>query len=832
MRFETPSWSRSAPVLERRTIERAGGLATALIPASWPSAQAEAWLDWAAARGFPTDAAAPLLGGPERFVKALTAKARAARLFDAPEDAAAFADGLLASLMQGLAAPAPAGRTPPEEVEFDAPDGPARLERAVGRRRGARLAAAAAAVLQGKLDAVSEAVRRCEGPAADCSDPAVNPALARAAHAARAAGADDSAILDAITLGKTGAEPPRPAAPEAHAPIRLRLPRAALTQEAARALADAAWAAGPVEAQLSAFPEAGVVLNLAAFVTAAGPDLEGLSALARLGGIALALKAQGGEAALAVAGLHEALIAQGLAYGEAEAGAFVQAVMSALTRGAAAAEAAIPKARVRIVCRAEAEAGLMLGGVSTGAEPWSGPVGVAETADGAVQPVLKAAALEGAERLGLDLDQLRRDALGARTLQGAPGVNAEALRAAGFTDHEIGLVERALASVAGLAEAFAPGVLGAGFVRDVLGSSPEADGWDVLSSAGVPPTEIAAAERHIFGIGGFDGAEGLTEPTAAVFAGEAAIGVEARLAMAAACERAGAATRVELILPAEATPGDLEAAALAAAAAGVSALRLGRAETERALVLPPVEEPRPPRPEPQPERIVERIVELQRTRRKLPDRRKGYIQKAAVGGHKVYLHTGEYDDGELGEIFIDMHKEGAAFRSLMNNFAIAISIGLQYGVPLEEFVDAFVFTRFEPAGEVTGNDAIRSATSILDYIFRELGVAYLGRSDLASDDPEALHADGLGKGERDGGGGERTGGEPEPVSMAHFISKGFSRGAAPDNLLFLPVRAAPKAERESAAAVDVCPACGDFSLTHIGGRFVCDHCGAAPGALG
>ena len=117
--------------------------------------------------------------------------------------------------------------------------------------------------------------------------------------------------------------------------------------------------------------------------------------------------------------------------------------------------------------------------------------------------------------------------------------------------------------------------------------------------------------------------------------------------------------------------------------------------------------------------------------RRLPHRRKSYTQKAIVGGHKVYLHTGEYEDGRLGEIFIDMHKEGAAFRSLMNNFAIAISVGLQYGVPLEEFVEAFTFTRFEPAGPVIGNDSIKSATSVLDYIFRELGVSYLGRTDLA-----------------------------------------------------------------------------------------------------
>src|SRR5204863_7264942 len=130
------------------------------------------------------------------------------------------------------------------------------------------------------------------------------------------------------------------------------------------------------------------------------------------------------------------------------------------------------------------------------------------------------------------------------------------------------------------------------------------------------------------------------------------------------------------------------------------------------------------------EKVIERVVE-RRGRERMPQRRKGYTQKAVVGGHKVYLRTGEYEDGRLGEIFVDMHKEGAAFRSLMNNFAIAISIGLQYGVPLEEFVEAYTFTRFEPAGIVMGNDSIKNATSVLDYIFRELAISYLGRNDLA-----------------------------------------------------------------------------------------------------
>jgi ribonucleoside-diphosphate reductase alpha chain len=227
------------------------------------------------------------------------------------------------------------------------------------------------------------------------------------------------------------------------------------------------------------------------------------------------------------------------------------------------------------------------------------------------------------------------------------------------------------------------------------------------------------------------------------------------------------------------------------------------------------------------ERVVEKVVERERTRRKLPDRRKGYIQKAAVGGHKVYIHTGEYEDGELGEIFIDMHKEGAAFRSLMNNFAIAISIGLQYGVPLEEFVDAFVFTRFEPAGRVTGNDSIRSATSILDYIFRELGVSYLGRSELANADPEGWAGDGLGLGDRQDG--------AETVPAARFISKGFARGAAPDNLVVLPFgqkRDAPAPPTATATEATACPACGDFSLQQRGGGWICDTCGAAPSMQG
>jgi ribonucleoside-diphosphate reductase alpha chain len=173
----------------------------------------------------------------------------------------------------------------------------------------------------------------------------------------------------------------------------------------------------------------------------------------------------------------------------------------------------------------------------------------------------------------------------------------------------------------------------------------------------------------------------------------------------------------------------------------------------------------------------------------MPDRRKGYTQKAVVGGHKVYLRTGEYDDGRLGEIFIDMHKEGAALRSFINNFAIAVSLGLQYGVPLEEYVDAFTFTRFEPSGPVQGNDSIKYATSILDYVFRELAVSYLERFDLAHVDPSESGFDALGKGEAEG--------KPSPATQ--YVSKGLTRSRT-DRLQVVRGASSPSPERGGSAA--------------------------------
>ena len=182
------------------------------------------------------------------------------------------------------------------------------------------------------------------------------------------------------------------------------------------------------------------------------------------------------------------------------------------------------------------------------------------------------------------------------------------------------------------------------------------------------------------------------------------------------------------------------------------------------------------------ERIIEREVEI-RSRERMPDRRKGYTQKAVVGGHKVYVHTGEYADGRLGEIFIDMHKEGAAFRAMMNNFAISISIGLQYGVPLDEFVEAFTFTRFEPAGMVMGNDRIKNATSILDYVFRELAVSYLDRDDLAHVNPDSPTS--LGKGVAEDQAPSPAANAPAPMPAERFVSRGMTRGRVANKNLMI-----------------------------------------------
>jgi len=452
-----------------------------------------------------------------------------------------------------------------------------------------------------------------------------------------------------------------------------------------------------------------------------------------------------------------------------------------------------------------------------------------ETADGEVVRRLHPALADLLEAVDADGDSAERWLLGRRTLEGAPGVNHSVLRAFGFTDAELEAVETALHQVETLDDAFGPFVLDPGFVSDVLGVDGHT-GVGLLTRLGLSDEALRQANAYVFGHEDLSAwPEAPVELASFLALSAADLGRELSAIIEPFSDAPDAAPEAVEWHVTSAQAGHLLAEA---ARSGRRAVRLMPAPAPSGLLFDIAEvepafarrvEPEAP-VEKSVERVVERVVERDRTRRKLPDRRKGYIQKAAVGGHKVYIHTGEYEDGELGEIFIDMHKEGAAFRSLMNNFAIAISIGLQYGVPLDEFVDAFVFTRFEPAGRVTGNDSIRSATSILDYIFRELGVSYLERSELANADPDHLNADGLGQGK------SGFGDDSETVPAARFISKGFARGAAPDNLVVVPFgqkRDADQAARPLANA-DACPACGDFTLQVRGAEAVCDSCGVAP----
>ncbi|HEY8617703.1 ribonucleotide reductase [Phenylobacterium sp.] len=811
---------------EDRLLERSSGAVEARAPVGWTDARAEAWVDWA-------DGEADVTEAITHYVEALALQAQARGIVKDARARGRFRDELADALAGGVLALSAAPHGPrPLALAASSPHLSAALGTLTAQHRGETAARAAAVALGQRLQAVMDAILRCEGDAEACADLTKNTSLARAAEAARGAGATDAMILEAIALARTGenswaCEPP-PEAAQGGLRLAVGASKRELKGELGDQLALAAWSTGAIAvapnaaaaeqvAAQSAAARAGV--NLMALWTDEAFDIEGFEAAVRLGGHALAAAADG-PAVLGLAGLAEWLAAHGLDYDSPEGRETARELYMAAAK-------ALEEAGVRLEGGLglfdDRELSLRLGGGRLDAAPLAAVVVHAQTADGEAVRAVAEGVLRGLTVLGADLGEARAALLGVGDLAGAPAVDHRALAARGFTEHEVTAAEAALPFVSRLEHAFVPAVVGEGFVRDVLGATAEqlADPClDVLALAGFSAEEIAQAQAHALGVETLAGAVFLTEAQQRVFRTAEEIGEAPRLAMLSALEPTlAAAPLVETVLPWSATVADVRAAL----ASGLPVrVRRAAAPADLVLEIPARAEARPPRqaaPQPE-ERIVERVVERERVRRKLPDRRKGYIQKAAVGGHKVYIHTGEYDDGELGEIFIDMHKEGAAFRSLMNNFAIAISIGLQYGVPLDEFVDAFVFTRFEPAGPVTGNDTVKSATSILDYIFRELGVSYLGRDDLASDDPAGLNADGLGHGKAD----RVPTDEPQPASR--FISRGFSRGTAPDNLVFLP---SARGARESA---DVCAACGDFAVVRKGQAMICETCGARASRTG
>jgi len=463
--------------------------------------------------------------------------------------------------------------------------------------------------------------------------------------------------------------------------------------------------------------------------------------------------------------------------------------------------------------------GLVMDCDTTGIEPDYALVKFKKLAGGGYFKIINRAVPPALRTLGYseaDIAEIEAYAVGHGDLNQAPAINPASLRTKGFTDEIIATLNTALKTAFDIKFAFNKFTLGEDFCRDVLGFSDDELNdftFEMLPALGFSKKEIEAANIHVCGAMTLEGAPHLRAADLPVFdcasptgkTGKRYLSVESHIRMMAASQPfiSGAISKT-INMPNDATVDDAKSAYMLSWQLALKANALYRdgsklsqplnaslvAETdedEDDAVEALIAQPASARTAAIAEKIIERVIERIRDREKLPHRRKGYTQKAIVGGHKVYVRTGEYEDGRLGEIFIDMHKEGAAFRAMMNNFAISISLGLQYGVPLEEYVEAFTFTRFEPAGMVIGNEAIKNATSILDYIFRELAISYLDRTDLAHVSPDKMNATGL-----SGGVAEdqeaRDRGEahaPAPVPASQFVSRGMTRGRVANQKLMI-----------------------------------------------
>ncbi|SMH49599.1 vitamin B12-dependent ribonucleotide reductase [Mesorhizobium australicum] len=465
--------------------------------------------------------------------------------------------------------------------------------------------------------------------------------------------------------------------------------------------------------------------------------------------------------------------------------------------------------------------GLVMDCDTTGIEPDFALVKFKKLAGGGYFKIINRAVPEALRTLGYSeaqIAEIEAYAVGHGNLNQAPGVNPSSLRAKGFTEEKIAAVNAALGSAFDIKFVFNKWTLGEDFCKSVLKLTDEQlddFSFEMLPALGFTRKEIEAANIHVCGAMTLEGAPFLKNEHLPVFdcanpcgkIGKRYLSVESHIRMMAAAQPfiSGAISKT-INMPNEASVEDCKNAYMLSWKLALKANALYRdgsklsqplnaslisddSDDEDDAVEALVAAPAAARATQITERIVERVVErLYRDREKLPNRRQGYTQKAVVGGHKVYLRTGEFGDGRLGEIFIDMHKEGAAFRAMMNNFAIAISLGLQYGVPLEEYVEAFTFTKFEPAGMVVGNDAIKNATSILDYVFRELAVSYLGRHDLAHVDQSDFGNTSLGRGIQEG--------------KTNLVSTGWTRGYKPT---LVSKSAEPKGFADGAASSSPAP---------------------------
>lgn len=411
--------------------------------------------------------------------------------------------------------------------------------------------------------------------------------------------------------------------------------------------------------------------------------------------------------------------------------------------------------------------GLIMDCDTTGIEPDFALVKFKKLAGGGYFKIINQSIPPALERLGYNIEQIEdiiRYCVGHGSLVGSPAISHADLKERNFDDHAIGLIEDALKTAFDIRFVFNRHVLGEEFCVEKLGFTKQqlADwNFSMLEALGFSKEEIEAANSFVCGTMTIEGAPHLKREHYPVFdcanrcgkIGRRFISTEGHIRqMAAAQPFISGAISKTINLPSSASVEDISNAYVLSWKLGLKANALYRdgsklsqplnaAADEAATALMEIDSELPA-PVKAAQKLIYRYIAK---RHLLPSRRRGYTQKARVGGHKVYIRTGEYEDGSLGEIFIDMHREGAAFRSLMNCFAIAVSLGLQYGVPLEEYVEAFVFTRFEPNGIVSGNDHIKMATSVIDYIFRELAVSYLGRTDFMQVSQEDLRSDTLGR---------------------------------------------------------------------------------------
>ncbi len=439
--------------------------------------------------------------------------------------------------------------------------------------------------------------------------------------------------------------------------------------------------------------------------------------------------------------------------------------------------------------------GLVMDCDTTGIEPDFALVKFKKLAGGGYFKIINGAVPAALRTLGYSeaqIGEIEAYAVGHGNLNQAPAVNPGALKAKGFTDEKIATINDALKSAFDIKFVFNKWTVGEDFARDTLGFTDAQlndFSFDMLAALGFAKKDIEAANIHICGAMTLEGAPHLKAEHLAVFdcanpcgkIGKRYLSVDSHIRMMAAAQPfiSGAISKT-INMPNDATVEDCKSAYMLSWKLALKANALYRdgsklsqplnsslvaddADEDDDTLEALLEAPKAAAAVTISEKIVERIIEkVVREQEKLPTRRKGYTQKAKIGGHTVFLRTGEYDDGRLGEIFLDMNKEGSTLRALINNFAISVSLGLQYGVPLEEYVDAFVFTKFEPAGPVQGNDAIKQATSILDYVFRELAVSYLGRHDLSHVDQSEFTTTSMGRGIAEG--------KTQPVST------GWTRG--------------------------------------------------------